>query len=169
MADRAADVVLINALENAVKFGNALFRLGDFTPALFGLFLRFLETLLFRGFLKCHRIVKEQRRYIENPLQDKQFQRFFPDKMRQTSSRVALIVGADIVILLGRKAVCVQKYSFQSPFRRVLDKSFCYPIDHRRKALISVGFWHSKCVDRSGFTSLLSFCRHSPCKLIQRL
>ena len=47
MADCPADVVLIDAFENAVKFGNALFRLGDFTLALLGLFLRFLEPLLF--------------------------------------------------------------------------------------------------------------------------
>ena len=52
MADRTADVVLIDALENAVKFGNTLFRLGNFTPALLGIFLRFLKTLLSRGFFK---------------------------------------------------------------------------------------------------------------------
>ena len=38
MADRTADVVLINALENTVKFGNALFHLGDFTFALLASF-----------------------------------------------------------------------------------------------------------------------------------
>lgn len=106
MTDCAADVILINALENAVEFGNALFRLGNFTLAPLGLFFGFLEVLLFRGFLKRHSIVKEQRRHIENPLQDKQFQRFFPDKMRRTSSCIALVIGADIVILLGRKAIC---------------------------------------------------------------
>ena len=47
MADCPADVVLIDAFENAVKFGNALFRLGDFAPALLGLFFGFLEPLLF--------------------------------------------------------------------------------------------------------------------------
>ena len=52
MADGPADVVLIDALENPVKFSNALFRLGDFMPALLGLFLRFLKTLLSRRFLK---------------------------------------------------------------------------------------------------------------------
>ena len=78
MADRTADVVLINAFENPVKFANTLFRLGDFAPALLGLFFGFLEPLLFRGFPKCHGIVKEQCRHIENPLQHKQFQRFFP-------------------------------------------------------------------------------------------
>ena len=31
MADCPADIILIDALENAVKFGNALFRLGNFT------------------------------------------------------------------------------------------------------------------------------------------
>jgi hypothetical protein len=46
MANRPADVVLINALKNPVKFGNALFRLGNFTLALLGLFFRFLKTLL---------------------------------------------------------------------------------------------------------------------------
>lgn len=78
MADRTADVILIDALENAVKFANTLFRLGDFAPALLGLFFVFLEPLLFRSFLKCHGIVKEQCRHIENPLQHKQFQPFFP-------------------------------------------------------------------------------------------
>lgn len=68
MADCAADVVLIDALENAVEFGNALFRLGNFMLAFLGLFFGFLKVLLFRGFLKCHSIVKEQRRHIENPL-----------------------------------------------------------------------------------------------------
>ena len=106
MTDCATDVILINALENAVEFGNAFLRLGNFTLALLGLFFGFLEVLLFRGFLKRHSIVKEQRRHIENPLQDKQFQRFFPDKMRRTSSCIALVIGADIVILLGRKAIC---------------------------------------------------------------
>ena len=47
MADCPADVVLVDALENAVKFGNALFRLGDFTLALLGVFFGFLEPLLF--------------------------------------------------------------------------------------------------------------------------
>ena len=47
MADCPADVVLIDAFENTVKFGNTLFCLGDFTLALLGLFLRFLEPLLF--------------------------------------------------------------------------------------------------------------------------
>ena len=106
MADCAADVVLIDAFENTVKFGNTLFRLSDFTLVFLGLFFGFLEVLLFCGFLKCHSIVKEQRRHIKNPLQDKQFQRFFPDKMCRTSSCIALVIGADIVVLLGRKAVC---------------------------------------------------------------
>ena len=47
MADRTADVVLINAFENPVKFANTLFRLGDFAPALLGLFFGFLEVLLY--------------------------------------------------------------------------------------------------------------------------
>lgn len=68
MADCPIDVVLINAFENAVKFGNAIFLLGDFTLALPGLFFGFLEPLLSRRFLKCHGAVKEQRRHIENPL-----------------------------------------------------------------------------------------------------
>lgn len=38
MADRPADVILIDALENAVKFSNAFFRLGDFTLAFLSLF-----------------------------------------------------------------------------------------------------------------------------------
>lgn len=61
MADRAADFILINALENAVKFGNAFFCLGNFTFAFLGFSFSFLKTLLFRGFLKCNSIVKEQR------------------------------------------------------------------------------------------------------------
>lgn len=38
MTDGAADVILINALENTVEFGNAFFRLGNFTLAFLGLF-----------------------------------------------------------------------------------------------------------------------------------
>ena len=100
MTDCAADVILINALENAVEFGNALLRLGNFTLAFLGLFFGFLEVLLFRGFLKRHSIVKEQRRHIENPLQDKQFQRFFPDKVHGAITRVTLIPGTPIAVLL---------------------------------------------------------------------
>ena len=59
-----------------------------------------MEPLLFRGFLKCHGIVKEQRRHIENPLQDKQFQSFFPDKVHGTITRVTLISGTPIAVLL---------------------------------------------------------------------
>ncbi len=81
MADRAADVILIDALENAIKLGNALFRLGDFTLAFLGFFLRLLKTLLLRSLHECRSIVREQGRHIENALQDKQFQRFFPDKV----------------------------------------------------------------------------------------
>ena len=44
MADRTADVVLINAFENPVKFANTLFRLGDFA-------LRFLAS--FSASWKC--------------------------------------------------------------------------------------------------------------------
>lgn len=47
MADCAADVVLTDAFENTVKFGNTLFRLGDFTLAFLGLFFGFLEVLFF--------------------------------------------------------------------------------------------------------------------------
>ncbi len=100
MADCPADVVLIDAFENTVKFGNALFRLSDFTPALLGLFFGFLETLLFRRFLKCHSIVKEQCRHIENPLQHEQFQRFFPNKVHGAITRITLIPGATIAVLL---------------------------------------------------------------------
>lgn len=81
MADRAADVILIDALENAIKLGNALFRLGDFTLAFLGFFLRLLKTLLLRSLHECRSIVREQGRHIENALQDKQFQRFFPGKV----------------------------------------------------------------------------------------
>ena len=81
MADRTADVVLINAFENPVKFANTLFRLGDFTLAFLGFFLRLLKTLLLRSLHECRSIVREQGRHIENALQDKQFQRFFPDKV----------------------------------------------------------------------------------------
>ncbi|MGB4998032.1 MAG: hypothetical protein WBO90_02735, partial [Blautia wexlerae] len=38
-------------------------------------------------------------------------------------------------------------YAFQSPLRRVFDKSFCHPIDHRRKALISVNVINLKAED----------------------
>ena len=93
MADRPADVILIDTFENPVKFGNALFRLGDFTLTLLGVFFGFLEPLLSRRFLKCHGIVKEQRRHIENPLQYEPFQRFFPDEVHGTVARIALIPG----------------------------------------------------------------------------
>ena len=49
---------------------------------------------------------QKQRRHIQKPLQDKQFQPFFPDKVRGTSAYVALVIGADIAIFLGRKASC---------------------------------------------------------------
>lgn len=54
MADCAVDVVLINALENAVEFGNAFFHLGNFTLAFLCLFFGFLEVLLFCGFFKSY-------------------------------------------------------------------------------------------------------------------
>lgn len=63
MADCSADVVLIDAFENAVKFGNALFRLGNFTLTLPGLFFGFLETLLSRGFLKPWGVSSRQINY----------------------------------------------------------------------------------------------------------
>lgn len=119
MADCTADVVLIDTFENTVKLSNALFRLGDFTLALLGVFFGFLEPLLSRRFLKCHSIIKEQRRHIENPLQHKQFQRFFPDKVGRTSSRIALIVGANIVVLLGRKAICRTEIQLVSAIRTI--------------------------------------------------
>ena len=45
MADCPIDIILIDAFENAVKFGNALFRLDDFKLALPGLFFRFVSGL----------------------------------------------------------------------------------------------------------------------------
>lgn len=45
MADCPVDIILIDAFENAVKFGNALFRLDDFKLALPGLFFRFVSRL----------------------------------------------------------------------------------------------------------------------------
>ena len=45
MADCPVDIILIDAFENAVKFGNALFRLDDFKLALPGLFFRFVSGL----------------------------------------------------------------------------------------------------------------------------
>lgn len=47
MTDCPTDVILIDALENAVKFSNVFFRLGDFTLAFLRLFFGFLEVLLF--------------------------------------------------------------------------------------------------------------------------
>ena len=44
-----------------------------------------------------------------------------------------------------------KSYAFHSLFRQVFDKSFYHPIDHRRKALISVDFLHPKCVDKSNY------------------
>ena len=105
---------LIDALENAVKFSNAFFRLGDFTLAFLSLFFGFLEVLLFRGFLKCHSIIKEQRRHIENPLQNKQFQRFFPDEVHGTVACIALIPGTPIAVLLRRHVFACSEMQFAS-------------------------------------------------------
>lgn len=38
---------------------------------------------------------------------------------------------------------------------RKLNNLFCHPTDQRRKALISVDFLPSKCVDRRGFSALV--------------
>ena len=88
--------------------------MGDFTLAFLSLFFGFLEVLLFRGFLKCHSIIKEQRRHIENPLQNKQFQRFFPDEVHGTVACIALIPGTPIAVLLRRHVFTCGEMQFAS-------------------------------------------------------
>ena len=44
-------------------------------------------------------------------------------------------------------------YAFRPAIQIELDKIILPPSDHRRKALISVGFLPPKCVDRRGFSA----------------
>ena len=61
-------------------FGIVFFPLGQFHACVSWPSFRPLENAAFCGFYECHGIVKGQHRHIENPLKNKQFQRFFPDK-----------------------------------------------------------------------------------------
>lgn len=46
-------------------------------------------------------------------------------------------------------------YAFRPAIQMELDKLFYHPIDHRRKALISVDLLPPKCVDKRGFSALV--------------
>ena len=78
-----------------------------------------MKTLLSRGFFKCHGIVKEQCRHIENPLQNKQFQRFFPDEVHGTVACIALIPGTPIAVLLRRHVFACGEMQFASTISAV--------------------------------------------------
>lgn len=72
MADRAANIVLIDTLENTVKLGNSFLCLFQFFFLLLYCFFRFLKPLLIHHVLKTLYIIKEHCSYIKNPLPDKQ-------------------------------------------------------------------------------------------------
>lgn len=106
MADCTVNIVLINPLENTVKFGNPFSCLFQFFFLPLYCLFRFRKSLLIYDFLKALYIINEHSRYIKNSLPDKQFQGFFSNKMCGASTRIALVIRADIMLLFWREAVC---------------------------------------------------------------
>ena len=112
MADCTVDVVLINPLENPVKFCNSLFGLGDFPLALFRRPFRFLKPLLIYRLLETHNILKKHGGYIEYPAQHKPFQRFLADKVHGAISRIAFVPRTAVTILLRGHVLARSKMQF---------------------------------------------------------
>ena len=112
VTDRTAYIVLIDTLENTIKFRDTLFGLCNFPPALPCFLFRFLKSLHTRHFHKRARIVKEHGGYIEYPAQHKPFQRFLADKVHGAIPRIALVPRAAVTVLLGGHILARSKMQF---------------------------------------------------------
>ena len=99
MADDSVDVVLINPLENPVKFCNAFFCLFDLTPFALHILFDFRKLLLIDHFTKIHDILNKPCGYIKYPLPEDCFQRFFPDKVCGAASCIALVFCTAVMVL----------------------------------------------------------------------
>ncbi len=99
MADCAAYVVLINPLEDTVKFRYPLPCLSDFTlPALHFLFC-FSGALLIHHFMESHDVIKEKGGHVKYPAPYDLLQHFLADKVRRTASRITLIICTAVMVL----------------------------------------------------------------------
>ena len=103
----------------------------------------------------CVRIL---RRHIDRLGYDTNFTIYDTDDQKTLMKDVCKQVQIDTKVYKERNllaAISAAKNEMISAQEYALNKSFCHPIDHRRKALISVGFLPPKCVDRRGFCWLL--------------
>ncbi len=99
MTDCSAYVVLINPLEDTVKFRYPLPRLSDFPlPALHFLFC-FGRALLIHHFMESHDVIKEKGGHIKYPAPHYLPQHFLADKVCRTASRIAFVLCTAVMVL----------------------------------------------------------------------
>ena len=99
VADGSVDIVLINPLENTVKFCDTFSCLFNLTPLTLHILFCFCKLLLIDHFTKIHDILNKPCRYIKYLLPDDCFQRFFPDKVCGTASCIALVLCTAVMVL----------------------------------------------------------------------
>lgn len=112
-------VPLISSSENTVKFSNAFFRLGF----LDSFSVSWKRYFYLASWMPWHR--QKQRRHIQKPLQDKQFQPFFPDKSSRNKFPCCSCNWSRHSDLSRReRLVVVQKYNLpHNPHNRAVGKS----------------------------------------------
>ena len=99
MADCAVDVVLINPLENPVKFRNPFSCLSDLTPFAFHVLFRFIESLFLYQFHKSSDVLIEHGSYGKYPVENDFPQDFFSDEVCRTISCIAFISCTAVMVL----------------------------------------------------------------------
>ncbi len=116
MGDCAVDIVLVNPLENPVKFGYPF-------PCLFQCFLfRFtpfplLETLLIDRSETLY-VVKEHSAVTQISVAGQTVSGFFSDIMCGASARIALVVGTAVTVLSRGQAACLCRNAAYSHSQR---------------------------------------------------
>ena len=99
MADCTVDVVLINPLENPVKFCNSFSCLSDLTPLAFHVLFCFIKPLFLYQFHKSSDVLIEHGSYGKYPVENDFPQDFFSDEVCRTISCIAFISCTAVVVL----------------------------------------------------------------------
>ena len=111
MADCAVDVVLINPLENPVKFCNPFSCLFDLTPLAFHVLFRFIKPLFLYQFHKCGNVLIEHGSYGKYPVEavktmTKVAAQAEKDKLADNDIRIPLDENSnDVTAFLAKQAV----------------------------------------------------------------
>lgn len=99
MIDCAANAVLINPIEDTVKFRYPLLSLSDIPLLVLHFLFRFGGALCIYHFLKSHDIIEEKGGHVKYPAPYYLIQHLFSNKVRRTASSIALILCTEVMVL----------------------------------------------------------------------